>query len=1251
MYKAKLIITGLVFWILIITNLAMAQTQLTAESITIRDGLSSDYVTDVIQDKYGFMWFATDDGLNRYDGYQFTIFKNIPGDSTSLPTNSVGTLLEDSEGTLWIGTKQGLVRYNRQSDSFTTYKLSESNEEWANSTLQIFEDSRKKLWLTTSEGAVEFDRQLQRIIRYDIQKTDNSVIPYTFFSGIINENKAGELYNLSQSFGLLKFDYDASLFVQISLKNNFIANIKTANKMFWAMVFDEQHNLWLGSAIGLIKVDLTKKMGYDFTPFKKRVIINRFRDNAIKGLFIDRDQNIWVSSVRDGIYLFDSQKQSFEKLQPSVSNTSYGPFYEDRFGILWVCSGRGAIKYNFDRKPFEIYTFSSNNEEDNNRRVWRLSKSLRYPNKIWLATNQGLSVFDKAHNTISQIPSRLKGLEQFDTKSINSILETQSGKLWIGTRSGLYSYDLASAELNSYKEIKYDDSALIDDRIRRLAVDKNENLWVGTRDGLHLRKANENRFSIIPSHRNRKYNIDLKNALRRLRENTTSLSSIMKVQDYADLTKEFVVREETKTLIYSLGEGTDEMFDYGWLETESGDTLWSAADYKGSFYASGTFKNREKMGLLNLKPGRYKLRYISDDSHSMQSFNGTAPLDSIYWGIQLFALSNEEFQKVSGFLNKSLQKSYLVGEKINILYYDSENTMWVGTADGISKIDSTFHVKNYFNIPGDDNSLSNNNVNDITEDLQGNIWITTKNGLNRFDPQNETFFSVYEKDGLPTSNLSAIEVDNQGNLWVSSIKGISKIELNEKGNQQIIVNYDVKDGLQGYWFYSNSSFKDESGKLYFSGPSGFNAFYPGSSNKTPPFLAIQDVKISNKTINQMEDFNFPDLNSLKEITLTHDQNDLSFEFAAIHFSRPDKNRLLYKMDGVDDEWQVGDRRFASYTNLDPGDYVFNLRGSNGDGIWSKETKQIKIHIAAPWYNNGLAYSIYVLVFLGLLFSIRRFEIARQQKNAKISESQLRAEAAELQAKASDAERRVLQGENERKTKELEEARELQLSMLPKELPQLPNLDIAVYMQTATEVGGDYYDFHVGLDGTLTVVIGDATGHGMKAGTMVTATKSLFRSYAANPDILFSFKEFTRCIKEMNFGKTSMCLTMLKIKGNKMQMSTAAMPPSFIFRRSTRVVEEHLFEAMPLGTMKSFPYEIKETTLKSGDTILLMSDGLPELLNDKEEMYGYQKTRNGFEDVAEKSPEEIINFLKEEGRNWNNDQAPDDDVTFVVIKVK
>ncbi len=244
-----------------------------------------------------------------------------------------------------------------------------------------------------------------------------------------------------------------------------------------------------------------------------------------------------------------------------------------------------------------------------------------------------------------------------------------------------------------------------------------------------------------------------------------------------------------------------------------------------------------------------------------------------------------------------------------------------------------------------------------------------------------------------------------------------------------------------------------------------------------------------------------------------------------------------------------------------------------------------------------------------------------------------------------------EAENERKSKELEEARQLQLSMLPKELPVIPNLDIAVYMKTATEVGGDYYDFHVGLDGTLTVVIGDATGHGLKAGTMVTTAKSLFSSLAHDDDIIKTFHEFTRVIKNMRMHLMSMCLSIIKINDDRLKISAAGMPPALLYRKNDVLVEEIVLKGMPLGAVSDFPYQLKETKLNPGDTVLLLSDGLPELFNKDKEMFSYERVVQVFSKHAHKSPEEIIEGLKTAGSEWIGYSEPDDDVTFVVIKVK
>jgi serine phosphatase RsbU (regulator of sigma subunit) len=286
-------------------------------------------------------------------------------------------------------------------------------------------------------------------------------------------------------------------------------------------------------------------------------------------------------------------------------------------------------------------------------------------------------------------------------------------------------------------------------------------------------------------------------------------------------------------------------------------------------------------------------------------------------------------------------------------------------------------------------------------------------------------------------------------------------------------------------------------------------------------------------------------------------------------------------------------------------------------------------------------------------TITSFKLDRTEKVKRTTGILLEETIEELEQKrkAVEEQAEIIKEENERKSVELEEARQLQLAMLPKQLPILPNLDIAVYMQTATEVGGDYYDFHVEEDRALTAVIGDATGHGLKAGTIVTITKSLFNSLASNKNILDTFSKISKVIKDMKFRQLSMCLMMIKIKGNQLLLSSAAMPPALIFRKKKNLVEEIELKGMPLGAMINFPYSIEERSLEGGDVMFLFSDGLPELVNSNEEMYGYDRIKKEFQSVGKQSIETIIEHLKNSADEWLAGLDPDDDITFVVIKVK
>ena len=293
------------------------------------------------------------------------------------------------------------------------------------------------------------------------------------------------------------------------------------------------------------------------------------------------------------------------------------------------------------------------------------------------------------------------------------------------------------------------------------------------------------------------------------------------------------------------------------------------------------------------------------------------------------------------------------------------------------------------------------------------------------------------------------------------------------------------------------------------------------------------------------------------------------------------------------------------------------------------------------------YSLLVVLLSMSVFLARNF--AKTNKDLEIQLEQVKS----LSEKTlqQEIEKTKLEAENKRKTEELEEARKLQLSMLPKDIPQSSNFEISVYMKTATEVGGDYYDFYVDDDNTLTIAVGDATGHGMQAGTMVAASKSLFKAKAPNPDPSLILKESSNALKEMGFSLLFMAMTIAKFSKDKIILSSAGMPFSLLYRSEQNKVEELEVKGMPMGSMKNFPYKSEEVNIKPGDVILFMSDGFPELYNENKDMLGYDKAVELFSEAANKKSGEVIQQLIIDAKNWAGNYPLQDDITFVVVKIK
>jgi serine phosphatase RsbU (regulator of sigma subunit) len=483
-----------------------------------------------------------------------------------------------------------------------------------------------------------------------------------------------------------------------------------------------------------------------------------------------------------------------------------------------------------------------------------------------------------------------------------------------------------------------------------------------------------------------------------------------------------------------------------------------------------------------------------------------------------------------------------------------------------------------------------------------------------------------------------------GNLWLSTNNGISQFNPEE----ETFRNYYYKDGLQGNEFNQNAFAKDtKTGNLLFGGLNGFNVFNPENlkDNQYIPPVEFTGYLRYNTDDEEGKPIIENGISERERIFLTYKDNIVTFGFSALSYFNNQENQYRYKLEGFNENWiQLGNNHSVTFTNLSPDDYNLRVIGSNNDGVWNEEGTSLFIHVSPPWWKTNIAYSLYLLTFLSILYTIRRFENNRREQKAQIRESALR-------IKATEAEKRALEIENKRKTKELEEARQLQLSMLPKQLPDLPDLEIAAFMRTATEVGGDYYDFIVQDDGVLNVAFGDATGHGLQAGTMVTLMKGFFTSDSRSLGLQEFMSHCTKVIKEIKLGRILMSFSYLKIDNKKLQITSAGMPPIYYHNKDSNKIEEIIIEGMPLGAMKMAKYETTERVLKSGDTILLLTDGLPEQMNGKDKMFDYPRVKKHFSDNLDKSPDKIIEKLVKAADRWMNGILQEDDITFVVIRVK
>jgi len=359
----------------------------------------------------------------------------------------------------------------------------------------------------------------------------------------------------------------------------------------------------------------------------------------------------------------------------------------------------------------------------------------------------------------------------------------------------------------------------------------------------------------------------------------------------------------------------------------------------------------------------------SEDNLWVASWDGLCKFDRI----------NEKFIR---YKHRPADPHSISNNRIWGIFEDSNRTLWICTeGGGLNKFDRKSETFTHFrHDPENPHSISNNRIYGICETIDSSgshFWLATGDGLNKMDIATERFLSYGLSEGLPATHLESLVVDNKGSVWVQTYYGISRYDP----KTETFRNFDVHDGIPTPLGNPMVCYKCDNGELFFGARHGLICIHPDSIKDNPhiPPIYLTDFKVLNKPYDLDSS-----ITDIRRIELAHHQNFFSFEFAALDYVAPTKNQYAYKLEGLDQDWiYCGNRHFANYTDVDPGEYDFRVKGSNNDGLWNEQGASVSIIIHPPWWQTSWAYGLYAIIFLAIIYGFRRYDLKRQRLKAQL----------------------------------------------------------------------------------------------------------------------------------------------------------------------------------------------------------------------------------------------------------------------------
>ncbi len=808
--------------------------------------------------------------------------------------------------------------------------------------------------------------------------------------------------------------------------SRFDVNAGLSNSNVTCFLHDSQGFLWIGTPDGLNKFD-----GTNFKIYRQIAgDTTGFYNNSINSIFEDHQGVLWVSTSNRGFYHYDRNLDRFIAVKELSVSGEISSISEDDNGNLWIT---GVWKQHG-------YVGMLNRETNQWEHHFAIPRNISVKgiiqeseNEYWLlAWETGLYKWNRKTGTIQLATDEHSGLHN----SIHKGIKDKSGNLWFATRNGLSKFD---RKTNRFIHFRHDTQSpkksLPINVVRDICLDGNY-LWIGTENGgLCLMNTQTNDITIFSSDSKYPFSISDNSiwSVYKDHQNRIWIGTYSKGICVYDKMKfkfsELDVPFENDIVNAIAKDHKNRL----WIGTEGGLVVKDGAQikqYKNDPSKKGSLSNNPVLSIFEDSKQRMWFgtwdggadqfdertnQFIHYNKKTPQSSGLANPnvycvlediqthhiLVSTYHGL------HELVDEGAGTFKKYIDEIRPANNFGRTIFQDTKGNVWFGTITALNQFNLKTGDKNIYFF--DEKSGSGIMVNTIAEDASGQIWVGTSAGL--FKIVNSKVVESYTTEhGLPNNIVNGILVDQHNLLWISTTHGISKFDPTAK----TFTNFDIDDGLLSDEFKPGAYFKSDNGQMFFGGK-GVNVFYPDSIRINPhiPTVLINGLKIFSRSIQigAADSILRQAVSESKEITLKPEFNSFTLEYVALNLTASNKNQFAYMLEKFDKNWNmVGTQRFATFTNLDPGTYIFHVKGSNNDGVWNEQGASITIHILPNWWQTwwfksmlaGALFLIAITISTIRTRNIRKLnstlEFLVNQKTSELQEanSELRLHEEEIQ---------------------------------------------------------------------------------------------------------------------------------------------------------------------------------------------------------------------------------------------------------------